>query len=439
MHREGHPFAHHQWRRCRYQPPAQPPLPRRRSARRPQPRRNLVHQRVRPHRRGTTPVHRSGGRRGISLHPLRALRRAPLAALFRPARHQSVARPQRDRAIRVGGGCQLSRHLLHRRRRRSHDAPVHGNAAHLHLSLRLHRRTIQALRRHLVGRRRRDLARRALPRVHRSLLRPGRVLPGHPRRAHLLLGVLRLSLSVRQVRPGLRARVQHGRDGERRLHHLLRADDLPRPADRDSAPQPRRSGPPRDGAHVVRRPRHDALVERSVAERVVRDLHGLPGDGTRDPLVGERLVSVPRADEGLGLRAGPAPHDAPHRRRRARHGRHIPQLRWHHLRQGRGRAQAARRIPRRGRLPRRHARLLPHPCLGQHHARRLPRRARARLRARARTLVGGLARNCRRQHPGPAVGHRRRNRQLLQHRTDRHRRASDAASAPYGDRGLRPL
>ena len=43
----------------------------------------------------------------------------------------------------------------------------------------------------------------------------------------------------------------------------------------------RRDDPARDGAHVVRRPRHHALVGRPVAERVVRHLHvgARPGRG----------------------------------------------------------------------------------------------------------------------------------------------------------------
>ncbi len=40
----------------------------------------------------------------------------------------------------------------------------------------------------------------------------------------------------------------------------------------------------RDGAHVVRRPGHHALVERRMAERVVRRVHGFPGAGRRHRL-----------------------------------------------------------------------------------------------------------------------------------------------------------
>ena len=220
-----------------------------------------------------------------------------------------------------------------------------------HLPAGARRGSLRALRRPLG----RHAARRLLPLLAGRVLRRRRVLRGHPPGPDLLLRLLRLPLPVRQVRPGLRARVQHGRDGERRLYHLLGADDLPRPADRHPAAQPRRGRAARNGPHVVRRPRHDAVVERPLAQRVVRDLHGLPLDGAGHALRIVRLVGLPRADEGLGLRAGPAAHHAPDRRRRARHRRHVPQLRRDHLRQGRGGAQAARRLPRRRGLPRRHA------------------------------------------------------------------------------------
>ncbi len=47
------------------------------------------------------------------------------------------------------------------------------------------------------------------------------------------------AVPVRQVRPGLRPRIQHGRDGERRLHHLARRPDLPVP---DHRRRPTRRG-----------------------------------------------------------------------------------------------------------------------------------------------------------------------------------------------------
>ena len=50
--------------------------------------------------------------------------------------------------------------------------------------------------------------------------------------------------------------------------------------------------------------------------------------------------------------------------RRARHGRDLPQLRRDHVWQGRGGAEAVGRVHRRGRLPRRDARLLPAPTPG---------------------------------------------------------------------------
>ena len=67
--------------------------------------------------------------------------------------------------------------------------------------------------------------------------------------------------------------------------------------------------------------------------------------------------------EDLGLPAGPAALDAPDRDRRAGPDRG-GQLRRHHLRQGRQRAQAARRLRRGRQVPGRAARLLPRHAFG---------------------------------------------------------------------------
>ena len=67
-----------------------------------------------------------------------------------------------------------------------------------------------------------------------------------------------LSVPVRQVRPGLRARVQRRRHGERRLRDRARRVRLPQPGDPGLLPGPRRHDPARAVAHVVRRPGDDA-------------------------------------------------------------------------------------------------------------------------------------------------------------------------------------
>jgi hypothetical protein len=84
---------------------------------------------------------------------------------------------------------------------------------------------------------------------------------------------------------------------------------------------------------------------------------------------------VPRRREDVGEVPGPAALDAPDRRRDARRRVRAPELRRHHLREGRVGAAPARRMGRTGRVPRRLPRLLRAACVGQHDARRLPLRA----------------------------------------------------------------
>ena len=90
-------------------------------------------------------------------------------------------------------------------------------------------------------------------------------------------GLLRASTSASPTRgastTGVRARIQPRRDGEPRAGHVHRGLRAPRrghPHGRDGG----RHDPARDGAHVVRRPGHDALVGRPVAQGVVRRLMG---------------------------------------------------------------------------------------------------------------------------------------------------------------------
>ncbi len=123
--------------------------------------------------------------------------------------------------------------------------------------------------------RRRDPARAVLPHLAGPVPRRRRDLRGHQAGLRLLPPDLRLPLPVRQVRPALRARVQRRRDGERRRGHLPRGLRLPVEGHRRRLRASRRDDPARDGAHVVRRPRHHALVGRPVAQRVVRHLHGV--------------------------------------------------------------------------------------------------------------------------------------------------------------------
>ena len=136
---------------------------------------------------------------------------------------------------------------------------------------------------HRQVRARRHTARHLLPPVARQVPGPGRDLRGHQAGLRLLPPGLRHQVPVRQVRPALRARVQGRRDGERRGGHLPRGLRLQVAGHRLRPGGARRDDPARDGAHVVRRPGHHALVGRPVAERVVRHLGGHRGAGARPP------------------------------------------------------------------------------------------------------------------------------------------------------------
>ena len=86
-----------------------------------------------------------------------------------------------------------------------------------------------------------------------------------------------------QVRPALRAGVQHGRDGERRLRDAARRVPPPQPPAALVLRVPRLGHHPRDGAHVVRRPGHHEVVGRPLAQRVVRRVGLLPRARPRPP------------------------------------------------------------------------------------------------------------------------------------------------------------
>ena len=124
-----------------------------------------------------------------------------------------------------------------------------------------------------------------------------------------------------------------------RRRHVRRlvASSSGQAVDRRRAGDARLRDPARDGAHVVRRPRDDAVVGRSLAERVVRDLRRRARGRREQPVharCGRRSPAV--QDPGPG-RTGPDADDAPDRRRRAR-----PRLGLGHVR----RRSPIRRAPR---------------------------------------------------------------------------------------------
>ena len=77
---------------------------------------------------------------------------------------------------------------------------------------------------------------------------------------------------------------------------------------------PRRHDPARARAHVVRRPRHHEVVERPVAERVVRRV-GVDDRHRRGHRVDRGVDDLQLDGEELGVPPGPAALDAPGRRR----------------------------------------------------------------------------------------------------------------------------
>ena len=117
---------------------------------------------------------------------------------------------------------------------------------------------------------------RALPRLRRH---PGR----HPEGLRLLRGQVRDRLPVREVRPDLRPRVQRGRHGERRLRDVPRGVRLPLQDRQGPHRAPHRHRAPRARPHVVRRPGHHEVVERPVAQRVLRRVHVAPSRPPRSP------------------------------------------------------------------------------------------------------------------------------------------------------------
>ncbi|EEQ80758.1 hypothetical protein STAWA0001_0331, partial [Staphylococcus warneri L37603] len=186
-----------------------------------------------------------------------------------------------------------------------------------------------------------DPPRRLLPRVAGGAPGRGERLRAHPPGLRVLRGPVRPRLPVREVRPAVRARVQRRRDGERRLCDLPRVVRLPRDRAPGADRAPRHHDPPRARPHVVRRPGDDALVERPVAQRVLRRVH-VHARRRREHAVHRRLDHLLRHGEELGLPPGPALLHAPHQGPDPRPRRRARQLRRHHLRQGRLRAPPAR-------------------------------------------------------------------------------------------------
>ena len=201
---------------------------------------------------------------------------------------------------------------------------------------------------------------------------------------------------------------------------------------------PRPHPPARARAHVVRRPRDDEVVERPVAQRVVRrvGVDHLPGRGDR---VGQRLDDVRHLREGLGLPPGPALLDPPDRRadpRPARTSRSTstasPTPRAPRCSSSSSPTSAVSRSPP-GCAP-----TSPSTPGATPPSTDLLRELEADLRPRPGRLVQAVARDRRRQHAPPRGRDRRPGPDLLgADRPDLRRGLRDAAPAPPRRRSLR--
>ena len=207
----------------------------------------------------------------------------------------------RDRPGALAGRVELPHPRARAGRRGHRHLGLRADPAPLELHHRARRRAVRRRPRLGDDPRGRGAAGHLLPQVPHPLPRRRQPLRADQAGLRVLRGGVRLRLPVRQVRPAVHAGVQHGRDGERRVRHHQRGLRLPLQGARRPRRAPRPHRPPRAGAHVVRRPRDDAVVERPVAQRVLRrvGLDDLPGRGHP---VDRRVDDVRHLREGLGLR-----------------------------------------------------------------------------------------------------------------------------------------
>ena len=233
---------------------------------------------LQPQRRGSAPLRRPGRQARLPLHPVRGARRPPRVRHLRAARPQGRLHLPRHRAVALAGRVQLPDA---RARRGSasgasvwHFEPTKPMSTYITA---LVAGDYAVVRDTYHGTPRRHPARHLRPPVAARAPRRRRHLRGHQAGLRVLRERLRHGLPVRQVRPAVRAGVQHGRDGERRLRDVPRRVHLPQPPDPGGLRRPGQHDPARDGAHVVRRPRHDEVVGRPLAQRVVRRVGRAPG------------------------------------------------------------------------------------------------------------------------------------------------------------------
>ena len=160
--------------------------------------------------------------------------------------------------------------------------------------------------------------------------------------ARLARALHRHSVSLGQVRLPARAVVPVRRHGACRRDLLQRVGPAARSVgDAEPEARPRQPHRPRNRAHVVRRSRDDALVQRRVDEGGLRELHGgedrqsvVPGDQSRSAVPARALPVRVRDRSHAGNERDPPAARQPQRSRVA--------LRRHHLSEGADRHAPAR-------------------------------------------------------------------------------------------------
>ena len=223
------------------------------------------------------------------------------------------------------------------------------------------------------------------------------------------------------------------------MRHPPRRLHLPLQARRGPSGAARRDDPARAGPHVVRGHGYHDLVERPMAQRVLRRVH-LHSGHRRDHSLEPGLDDLPDPGEGVGLQPGPAVLHPPRGRGDPRPARRRGQLRRHHLRQGGLSPGRARGLRGQGELLRRHPALPGGARLRQRRAERPAPRAGGGLGTRPEYLDPPVAPGGRCDDPAHAAGHRHRR---PHHPGDRppgdpRRLTGLSAPAPGGDRLLQP-
>ncbi len=175
-----------------------------------------------------------------------------------------------------------------------------------------------------------------------------------------------------------------------------------------------------------------------MAERVLRHLgrHARTGRGHQVDVGVDHLRA---ALQGVGVPPGPAAFHSPDRGRHPRHRGGGGELRRDHLRQGRGRAQAAGGLRRAGELRRGCPEVLRRARVRQRDAGGPAVRTRGHLRPRPGLLVRRMAPDRGREHPAAVLlGRRGRPVHRVRGGTGSCRQPPRAPLAPHRHRAVRP-